>query len=270
MVQLDKLYVWEGSEDYRTRLESAKKRFEEISAGLRQNQFTCTYVGDLRFDLNEDPEVWLSDSRPLSRDCKTLDAAKSMAIRYGICGWWTLDDLKEFANGGGPIFNEAMWGLGYRKAKTGRGQWARKRKDDGTEDPRTAYWEKKYGKQFMKLAADEEERLNQLWAMPNESAGMSRTYDIQAGKTGLVYVALWANPFAGTTAETLSDYGRQVNNRFTIARQQEGFVIDAKNVQLGGQKGLYIKATRPDETYTETVWPSQIPVAKLYDLAVHE
>ena len=171
-----------------------------------------------------------------------------------------MDELEQFANGEGPVFARAMCVLGYRKHKKDPTRWARKRKDD--ERPQF-----NGQKQIEEITGEELERLNQLWALPNESAGMSKTYDIQVGKRGLIYVALWANPFVGTTAETMWMLGEQTRNRGHIAKQQDGFYIDAKNVKLGEQKGIYIKSIRPDESYAECVWPTQTPQEKIYDLA---
>lgn len=265
---MGRLLIWEGSDDFKERLETARERYREIYNKLEKTDFRCTFMGDLRFDLNAEPEIWLNDNQPLcaERYCKTPDDAKSMALRHGICGWWRLDDLDRFVDGEGPLFEEAMWDLEYRRAKRDPTQWARKRKNDGVEDPIKVYWEERHRKQFMELANGDEKRLNQLWVMRNESAGISKTYDIQVGKTGMIYVALWANPFEGSTTETLWMLGEQIRNRGHIAKQQDGFYMDAKNVRLGEQEGIYIRATRPDESYVESVWPSQIPSSKIYGL----
>ena len=265
---MGRLLIWEGSDDFKEQLETGRERFREIYKRLEQNDFRCTFLGDLRFDLNAEPEVWLNDNKPLcaERYCKTPEDAKNMALRHGRCGWWRLDDLDKFVDSEGPLFEEAMWDLGYRRAKRDSTQWARKRKDDGVEEPRKAYWEERHGKQFMELKGGDEEKLSQLRVMPNESAGISKTYDIQAGKTGMIYVALWANPFVGSTTETLWRLGEQIRNRGHIAKQQEGFYMDAKNVRLDEQEGIYIRATRNDETYVESIWPSQIPSSKIYEL----
>lgn len=256
------LVIWEGTEDFKQEYEQARGRFQDISKRLYGRGFRCTFLGDLRMDSDGYPEVWLNDNMPLCADryCKNPDDATQYALRHGDCGWWNLDELEQFTNGEGPVFERAMWDLGYRKHKKDPTKWARKRKDD----ERPQFNEQK---QIEEITGEELDRLNQLWAFPNESAGMSKTYDIQVGKRGLIYVALWANPFVGTTAETMWMLGEQIRNRGHIAKQQEGFYIDARNVRLGEQEGIHIKTVKPDTSYSECVWPVQTPTEKIYGLA---
>ncbi len=253
------LVVWEGTEEFKQEYEQARQRFRDISENLYGRGFKCTALGNLRMDSEGYPEVWLNDNKPCYGSCKTEDAIKS-ALMYGDTGWWTLDELEQFAEGTGPIFERAMWDLGYKRNKRDPTKWAQKRKDDGRPQFNRQ-------KQIEEIAGEELERLNQLWAFPNESAGVGKTYNIQVGKRGMIYVALKVNPFAGTTTETLWMLGDQIRNRGHIAKQQEGFYIDAKNVRLSEQEGIYIKAVKPDASYAECIWPVQTPTEKIYDLA---
>ncbi len=265
---MQKLQIWEGTQDYREQFEKSKERFSGIKERLWKRDFTCTYLGDLRFDINAEPEVWFNDNTPLGayRYCKTPDHAKRIALKHGRSGWWRLDDLDKFADKEGPIFEEAMWNLGYRRRKRDNSQWAKRTKNDGVEDSRKVYLNERFVKKYMELGNEELERLNQLWVMSNDSAGLSKTYNIQAGRTGMIHIALWANPFVGTSAETLHLLGEQINNRGHIAKQQQGFYMHAVNVRLRGEEGVYVKAANPDESSIECIWPSQIPSDSIYDL----
>jgi hypothetical protein len=164
-------------------------------------------------------------------------------------GAWTI--LRSFRTAG-AMFNEAM-GFGLQKTKRDQTKWARRRNGDDGKEPYKERWEKKQAKEYLTLDEDEEERLRGLLIFPPESEGLGRTYNISVGKTGMIYVALLANPMAGSTAETLGEFGAQLNSRAHIARDQEGFCIEAKNVRLGDQEGIYVKARRTDESYVEAL-----------------
>jgi len=62
--------------------------------------------------------------------------------------------------------------------------------------------------------------------------------------------------------------GQQINDRGHYAPQQARFKINAANVKLADKNkdAIYIKAVKPDESFVECVWPSQIPREKIYDL----
>ncbi len=256
------LAIWEGTEEFKQEYGQASQRFQEIGERLYARKFRCTFLGDLRIDGDGYPEVWLNDNMPWSahEQCKKPGDAISYVLQHGSCGWWSLDELEKFAQGGGPIFEEAMWKLGYRKNKVDSTKWAKKGKKDKME-------QNGEHKQIEEIVGEELSRLNRLWVLPNESAGMGRTYNIQVGKRGLIYVALLANPFVGTTYETLWMFGAQASDRGHIAKQQDGFSIDSKNVRLGKKEGVYIKAVRPDNRSVECIWPIQTPKEKIYDLA---
>lgn len=273
------LIVWEGTEEFKREYEEAKKRFQDIAKRLYARGFTCTFLGDLRLDNNCNPEVWLNDNRNIYKyDWKTEEAIEHAKI-HGNCRWWSLDYLYQFVNGDGPIFEEAMWRLGFRRHKINPEKWARlegelKRYTSPLSDK---LWQERNGKTYTEISGQEAERLSNLLIMPNESAGIGRTYTISANKRGMIYIELWANPFVGTTAETMYLLGEQMSQRGHIAKQQQGFEIESTNVRLN-VKGdfvipekavevVYSKLIKPDKTVRECLLPSTIPQDKLYDLA---
>ncbi len=258
------LVVWEATEEFRQEYEQARTRFQDINKRLRERGFECEYLGSLRMDQNGNPEVWLNDNRPLMayKFCRDSKVAIRYALRHGDSGWWSLDELERFANREGRIIDHAMWDIGYRMSRSNPFKWARKGKND--EAPKMYNSQKNIADI---ITEEEKERLNKLWVLPNERAGLGQTYGLEVGKRDLIYVALWANPFVGTRAETMWQLGAQENDRGHIARQQNGFQLNARNVKLNGQEGIHIRAVKPDESYAECIWPIQTPKEKLYHLA---
>lgn len=267
------MIIWERTEEYKKEYEEAKQKFSETCKKLFERGFSCTYLGSLRFDNNGYPEVWLNDCKPLQRQGHSVDNAKKLALKYGHLGWWNLDQLAEFAEGKGPIFEQAMHAFCYRKHKKDKTKWAKITWKESMHSSQLAQqlWHEANDKSYSQISEDETKRLQDLLTMPNESAGISRTYTLSVGKRGMIYVELWANPFAGHSAEKLHFLGEQINDRGHYAKQQEGYKIDAVNINLKisetkNKDIIYIKAIKPDETFVECVWPSIIPKEKIIDL----
>ena len=191
------------------------------------------------------------------------------ALKYGDGGWCTLDNLEQLIEGKGSLLEMAMHDCGFRPHKKIFGKWVRitpKYENEISERVKDSY-KKREEERWTSINGIELERLNQLWVLPNGWAGLNRTYRIQVNNEGLIYVYLELNPFSATRTEQLGWFGEMLRNRGHIAKQQNGFYIDAKNVKLGEQKGVYIKSIRSDESYAECVWPIQTPQEKIYDLA---
>lgn len=259
------LIVWEHTDEFKKEYEEASKRFESIRERLFSRGFGCTFLGDLRMDGDGYPEVWLNDNHNIYRNKWSLEEAMQEALKHGDTGWWNLDELEQFIDCKGFIFEEAMYELGFRRHKTKPEKWARKEKND--QNPHTRRWDIKYKIEHYETSPDELERLNKLWVIPNQSAGLNRTYSIEVGKRGMIYVFLEVNPFSATRCEDLGRFGEMLRNRGHIARNQNGFYIDAKNVKLGEEEGIYLKAIRQNQNYVECIWPTQTPNQKIYDLA---
>jgi len=255
------LMLWEETEEFKKYISEAEHRFLDIRKRLDSRGFRCTYLGDLRISAEGKPEVWLNSSNPVpARRIKDAPMALELANKYGSSSWWTLDELEHFSNGQGIIIERAMWDLGYRKHKQKIYTWAKVKKNDTL----TSIAEQK---DISVVVGEEYERLQPLWTFQNEFSGVGKTYQIQVGKRGLIYISLMVNPFAGSTYETMWMLGNQSRRRGHLAEQQQGFNLLSKNVQLHGEHGVYIKATKPDTTFQEFVWPTNLPSSKLYDLA---
>lgn len=259
------LIVWEATKEFKEEYEAAAKRFDWIKERLYSRGFSCTFFGDLRCDDDGFPEVWLNDSLPFRARFRFVNDAFETALKYGRLGWWSLDELEEFAGNKGPIVDEAMWKLGYRRHKKDATKWAKitVRETLSSNPLSQKLWHDKHDKSYLQVSDDELKRLESLVVMPNESAGISRTYDLGVGKRGLIYVVLLANPFT----PDLYALGEQLHDRGHIAKKQDGFEIVASNVKFGeNNDGVYIKAVKPDASVTECVWPARIPKEKIYYL----
>jgi hypothetical protein len=119
------------------------------------------------------------------------------------------------------------------------------------------------------ISSEEAERLESMLVMPNERPDMSRTFDINVGARGMIYLALFMNPFRDliTGSGIMAAEERQ---RCHIASQQNGFYLEAKNIALKGKKNnhiVYIQAKRPDSTYVEAVWPGVTSAENIIPLA---
>ncbi len=264
------LIIWEHTEEFKKEYEEAKKRLAELYSKWRNYKVEPEHV-DLQFDNNGNPEFWINNGPftdvrpPYGKRNLSVKEALTLSLEKGSGGWWNSDDLERLIRGEGPILEDTMWHYGFRKHKKYSDRWVRKKKDD--EDPRHIIWNKKHGREYIGIYGEELEKLNQLWILPNEFAGLNRTYSLEVGSRGMIYVALEVNPFSATRTEDLGWFGAMLRNKGHIARQQSGFYIDARNVKLGEQKGLHVKAIRSGQSHLECIWPTQLPQPKIYDLA---
>ena len=263
------LIVWEKTDEFKQEYGRDEQRFHDIKKRLYQRGFQCTFLGDLRMNRDGFPEVWLNDNHNLYRRNWIADEAVEHAKIHGDSGWWSLDFLEQFEEGKGPIFENAMYDLGFRKNKKDSTKWARLTSEykEKMNQRKTESFREQIEKEWPLLTENETDRLNQLWTRSNENAGLNNTYSIGVGQRGLIYVSLDANPFSATSTEQLSWFCSMLKNRGHISKQQKGFYIDARNVKLGMEKGIHIKAINSLENYVECVWPHKIPEIKLDDLA---
>ncbi|MDD2696688.1 MAG: hypothetical protein PHE52_00820 [Candidatus Pacebacteria bacterium] len=266
------LIIWEATEEFKKEYEAAEKRFGDIYRRLDQRGFDCTYLGSLRFNLNGYPEVWLNDNMPLMVDrwCKNAKDALGYALKHGESRWWNLDILEQFVAGKGPMVVAAMWELGYRKSKLDHNKWARVTAADKEkkERPTDALWDEEHAMNYLQLSSTDEERLKPLIVLPNDnSAGLNKTFIIGVGTRGFIYAYLSVNPFFAVRTEQLDEFGAMLAARGHIAKDQVKFTIEARNVKLGDQDMVYLKAMKPEGGFTECVWPTVTPAEKIYDLA---
>ena len=186
------------------------------------------------------------------------------ALKHGRSGYWTHDNLEQLIEGRGPILELAMWDGGFRPHKRISGRWVI-RTPKYEEDLR-----KERGKEESSIESEELTKLlDTPWAFPNKLGGIDHTYKIQVDNMGQIYIYLFSDPpFAySIRGQQLDKFAEVLSNRGHINKKQNGFYIHAKNVKLGEEKGVHIKAVKPDETYTECIWPHLTPNENIYNLA---
>jgi len=276
------LIIWEQTEEFKKLLDEAEQKRKELVRKWKEKYGGDAYVGPVELNMSEDgePIFWINNfgsfhtGRFYGKKRKwSAEEALQNALKYGDTSWCTLTELKLLIVGKGPLLKRAMRDCGFRPSKRNPNRWVRITPSEEKKE-REEYqknWEKEYKEEELRrwppVFGKELEKLNQLWVLPNEWAGLNRTYRIQVNKKGLIYVYLEVNPFSATRTEDLDWFGRMLRNRGHIAKQQNGFYIEARNITLGKEKGVYIKAMMPDNSFIECVWPHQIPQPKIYDLA---
>jgi hypothetical protein len=262
------LRLWQNTEEYATEHGKQRERLSEIYGRLRQRGVTCLLLGDLRFNEDGLPEAFLTDSMPsyIKYGCLDQKTAQENAVRYGSRGWWHLDELEEFIAGTGLILEEAMWNLGYRKSRKNKSGWARKTICDlSSLGP---YGQKRWNQRMEKsftdvtLDAGEEARLEALIAGPNDEIILNETFSFTVGKQGMIFADLDLNPFGD-----VDDLAVALKRRCHIARQQEGFAIEAEKVMIKGKPMIHIRAIRTDGSRVETVWPVRVKQEKIHRMA---
>jgi hypothetical protein len=271
------LVIWQKTDEFKQEYEQASKRFKAISEKLYRSGFKATYLGDLQFNTDGNPIVWLNPCRRSATGYSsrnylmppTAEEAIRTAKITGDVGWWTLEDLEQLLEGRGPIFDMAMFDMGYRRNKTNATLWAKfgsTKEYEQAGKERTQAFVKAEESLWIPMQGADFERLNKLWLMPNKWNGLDRTYSLKVGKRGFIHIQLDYNPFAGSSAETLHVLGERHAQRGHIAKQQERFQIEAQNIKLGKEKGIHVKATKADQSCVEYVLPMHLPDEKLYDL----
>lgn len=271
------LIIWEGTLEFKKECEEALERFNAIKKNLYGSGFRSTSLSTLRFDSDGYPEVWLNASRLSisgysSRDYRmppTAEEAIKAAKIGGDTGWWSLDDLEQLLEGRGRIFERAMRNMGYRIHKKHPEQWVKFSSTREYDAAQRELVNQLQGEREKKWApvhdAKELERLRNLWIVPNTIAP-ENTIAVEVGKRGMIHMEL-NYILTGYSSEQLECLGWQESAKAHIIQQQEGFFLDAKNIRLGEEKSVYIKATREGDCFIERVWPWQVARDRVYDLA---
>jgi hypothetical protein len=267
------LIFWQETEQYKKEYGEAKEGLSELRREWRDKYGGDSYTGSLRFDSNGIPEFWINDFGGFhtgrfygQRRNWSAKEALANSLKYGDSGWWYLYDLKDLIEGKGQLLEEAMFDCGFRRNKRDPEKWARVGKDD--EDPYKTRWKMKFEKEHRELTGEELENLKDNIVSDNKSEGYGKTIDMQVGDRGMIYAKLRVNPFGGTRAETMPAFLAKITySNGLIAKQQNGFQIEAENVRIGEDEHIYVKAVRPDNTYEQAVWPKVTPTLGFYKVA---
>lgn len=279
------LVVWEQTEEFKQFFEEAeRKRIELVKAWRERYGASPFYIGSVEPNMSKDgePVFWINDGGPFhtgrfygKKRKWSWEEALRNALQYGDGNWCTLIELEQLIEGSGPLLERAMRQCGFRPHKRNPNQWARisngQRGFEAREKDQKEWQRKSKEAEEQKWPAvfgEELERLNRLWVLPNEWYGLNHTFSLEVNTKGMIYVCLEVNPFSATRSEQLGWLGAMLRERGHIIRRQNGFDLDARNIMLGGEKGIHIKATnRHDNSSAECVWPHQVHQPKIYDLA---
>lgn len=260
--------IWEDTPEFKKEKEEAEKRSAEIQDRLWEKGFRSS-ISMSKFSAADYPQFFLSDQMPLGakRDCRNYKDALQLARKYGSTRWWGLDELEQFSRGKGIILESAMFELGFRRGK--RKEWVRIKKQDETKLPALdELWQKENGIELEPVTDAEKERLKNLLLFPNQPVELNKTYGISVCRRGFIYVCLLVNPFTATRAEDLGTLGELLSSKSHIAKEQQGYTIEAKNIQLGKDNNvIYLRLIRPDKTFVERCWPSLARAENLIKLA---
>lgn len=263
------LILWEQTDEYQAEMAASQERFEQLATKL-SDKHKQVPSPDVTFTDNCIPVVWMNGHQPLSNRWNAEEALDS-AKRHGTFGYFRVDDLEDFLKGEGFVVEEAMDSLGFRRHRKDPSKWAKKQKRDQVEPPYHRKWDILFGKEYETPDREERSRLTRLLVAENVNTQLGKTFSISVGRSGLMFIALDANPFAGHSAETLWQLGAQLAQRAHINRNQEGFDIQAKNVKLLHPKlechdAVHILAIRPDRTPEEVVWPATVNLNTLLNI----
>jgi hypothetical protein len=283
------LVVWEHTQEFQNMRALTEQKRLELAAAWRRKYETATgrrdwmpYVDSVGQDVKEDgiPVFWINNygsfntGRGRSRENNwSADQALQNALAYADTGFCTVDELEQFLQGRGPLLERAMHDCGFRPHKKIPGKWVRRnereeaRVREATKEQRAQEHERRDRETWVPLTESEHDRFGQDWLMPNKDEGLNNTYAIQMGGNGMIYVRLAINPFSAIRLEQSGWLGAMLRNKGHIARRQAGFYIEGRNVRSDGEKGVYVKAVRVDQSYVECIWPSKLPQSRIYDLA---
>ena len=117
---------------------AAEKRLQEIKTalfarGYGRNDGT-RLMDKIKFDEYGTPEAWINCQghivyAPVRRDRKTTaQEAFERAKKFGDTGYWSLEELEQFAKGKGPIIESAMNEQGFIRGK--KREWVRARNEE--------------------------------------------------------------------------------------------------------------------------------------------
>lgn len=218
------------------RLQSLRKIFGENSLSFP------------RFNKDGKIEVFLSQWKAFSDARLDVSEALKFALKYGYGRWWTLDDVQLFVEEQkGPILEAAMGALKYKFIN---GEWV------ATEDKFCPSGEKP-------IVFSDDIEIGKTVAVPNSEIELERTYRLQVGSNGMIYIEAQVNPFN----QDLSAVGGAMFAKAHIAMRQNGFIIRAFNVRIGSEEYVLLKAQKEDGEEFEAVWPSISTKEIIFSLA---
>ncbi len=256
------LVFWQETDQFKELFAKEVARLQTANKNWFASGGKCTYSGTLQCSENGTFEFWLNDNASWAlRESLNAKEAVSYAIKHGTTGWWPILALEELILGKGDLFEKAMWEGGFRRHKNKPDQWARKNKNDKwtSKSEKTTY-------ELIVKESDEAIRLLSIITIPNAKFEYGSTMSFVVGTNGMIHGQLNVNPFGGTTAESMPAWMSGFNVRGHINREQDGFIIEAKNIQIGEEKYIHV-ITKGNASVSECLWPTIIGRSDVKNIA---
>src|SRR3990167_6340692 len=96
----------------------------------------------------------------------------------------------------------------------------------------------------------------------NHPVTLGRSYQLRATADGLLNIEIDVNPFAGLSAERMSELNWELGQKTHLAREQGNYTLGAENIlgTEGESKEWYLLLTLrfSDKIHQEIVWPSRV------------
>lgn len=256
--QVFPLIAWQKTPAFVELYEAAVKRLEEIRIRLNKRGFQCVYLGSVRPADEGSFEAWLNPHSYIHENRDSLESVKVTAAKLGNCGWWSLDELDNFASADyekSRIFESAMWSMNYRRSEVKAG-WARRHKNDMQPQRHEGI------KPRFVTSQEFDAQYLPLLVMRQGKLTYSVSFWLSCSKSGMIFAALDVNPFGGTTAVSMSAWAQQFNVRGHLNTQQEGFTLTSELIEVGQDelttRYLLVTAALPDGSSVQQVWPTQL------------
>ena len=167
------LVVWQTTDEYVTAYKAAQARLDVATKSWRAQGGDYIIATDLRLDENGNFEFWLNTRDPSYRAFRSAQDALRYVKIHSTSGWWSLDEIESFINGGGRMIKNGMWNAGFRRHKKNPGKWARRKEYEN------APLELEQKVPVFESGSDEATRLLGLLVMDNKSMGTERTFFLE-------------------------------------------------------------------------------------------
>lgn len=269
------LIVWEGTPEFKVEAQEAQQRMDSVTDALKARGYQTT-LDRVMWDFRGYPIVRIPGTG-LGRTflSEALDTAKN----WGSCGWWDLEDLEDFKDGGGIIFKTAMFEMGYRPHNSRPTEWASVKSNDKSPALGYSYREKDKDlkeEDFPQVKGADRPRLIALRTEKNIRPNHhGEYYRIGVGSRGMISCELFTPYHYSSDEQQFTDF---ISDRDVLRynghlnMDQEGFKIRANSIDLRMRgdyvsRVVYLQAIRPDQTMVEAVWPTLVHYRTLNKLA---
>lgn len=237
------LLLWEKSQRFKQTYNDVHTTLRALEQQLQRRGYRGTIT-----PLTRGGEIIASVNPATTNRPGLVDAneALSVATRQGAYGQYTVDVVRLFAEGQGPVIKRAMHELGFKPGT--RRAWIR-----GKEVPQPTPREKPFP-----FLEGERARLESLVTLDSCEPVVGRTYMLEACTNGMLYGHLWVGLGAVSFEQLGHLMEKATMNRGHIDTEQEGFTFNARNVPLKRAWYVHVTATADNTVVAERVWPRAV------------